>query len=90
MFVTGFERGLRIMHGLLRERGVAVVSEAVWLRPTGEVPEDLLAFWRESYPPMADVAGNLALARKAGFEALGHFTLADEGWAAYADPLERG
>jgi hypothetical protein len=38
---------------------------------------------------MTDVQGNLALARRAGFTPLGHFTLPAEGWAAYVDPLER-
>jgi hypothetical protein len=38
---------------------------------------------------MTDVDGNLALARRAGFTPVAHFTLPAEGWAAYVDPLER-
>jgi hypothetical protein len=38
---------------------------------------------------MTDVEGNLALARRAGYATLAHFTLPAEGWAAYVDPLER-
>ncbi|HEY3449597.1 MAG TPA: class I SAM-dependent methyltransferase [Myxococcales bacterium] len=89
LFVTGFERGLRIIHELLRGPGLAVVSEAAWLRPTEEIPRDVFEFWMESYPAIVGVEENLALARKAGFEVLDHFTLAAEGWSAYVDPVER-
>lgn len=76
LFVAGFDRGLRIIHDLLRSEGLTVVSEAAWLKPTEEVPRDVLEFWTESYPAMTDVEGNRAMARKAGFEVLDHFTLA--------------
>lgn len=89
LFVLGFERGLRTLRPLLRGRGVVVASEATWLRPLEEVPRDVLEFWAEAYPAMTDVEGNLALARAAGFTPLDHFTLPEEGWAAYVDPLER-
>ncbi|HET8541900.1 MAG TPA: class I SAM-dependent methyltransferase [Anaeromyxobacter sp.] len=89
MFVLGFERGLRTLRPLLRGRGVVVASEATWRRPLEEVPPDVLEFWTEAYPAITDVEGNLALARAAGFTPLEHFTLPEEGWAAYVDPLER-
>ena len=89
LFVLGFERGLRTLRPLLRGPGLVVVSEATWLRPPEDAPAEVRAFFEETYPPMTDVEGNLALARQAGFTPLDHFTLADEGWAAYVDPLER-
>ncbi len=89
LFVLGFERGLRTLRPLLRGPGIVVVSEATWLRPVDEVPHDVRDFWVEAYPSMTDIAGSLALARQAGFTPLDHFTLAEEGWAAYVDPLER-
>lgn len=89
MFVVGFERGLRAFRPLLRGPGLVVESEATWLRPLEEVPRDVIEFWAEGYPPMTDIEGNLALARQAGFTPLDHFTLPEEGWAAYVDPLER-
>jgi SAM-dependent methyltransferase len=89
LFVLGFERGLRLLRPLLRGPALVVVSEAVWLRPTAEVPSEVRAFWAEAYPPMTDVGGNLALARQVGYEPLDHFTLPAEGWAAYVDPVER-
>jgi hypothetical protein len=89
LFVLGFEAGLGILRPLLRDPGLVVVTEAAWLRPLEEVPRDVRAFWAESYPAMTDVEGNLALARRAGFTPLDHFTLPAHGWAAYVDPLER-
>ncbi|HYQ81475.1 MAG TPA: class I SAM-dependent methyltransferase [Anaeromyxobacteraceae bacterium] len=89
LFVLGFEEGLRTLRPLLRGPGVVVATEAAWLRPVEEVPPDVRAFWAEGYPAITDVEGNLALARRAGFATLGHFTLPAEGWAAYVDPLER-
>lgn len=89
IFIPGFEQGLRLLRPLLRGPALVVLSEATWLRPRSEVPDDVRAFWDEGYPPMTDVEGNLALARGAGFTPVGHFTLPNEGWAAYVDPLER-
>ncbi|MGC4000785.1 MAG: class I SAM-dependent methyltransferase [Anaeromyxobacter sp.] len=89
LFVLGFERALRTLRPLLRDRGVLVASEATWFRPRAEVPAEVLAFWDQAYPAMTSVEGNLALARAAGYEPVGHFTLEDAGWAAYVDPLER-
>lgn len=85
----GFERGLEVVRPLLRGPGLVVLSEAVWLVPPAEAPEEVRRFWAEGYPAITDVAGNLALARRAGFAAVDHFTLEPEGWAAYVDPLER-
>lgn len=89
LYVLGFEEGLRTLRPLLREPGVVVVTEAVWRRPPGEVAPEVRAFWADAYPAITDIEGNLALARRAGFAVLAHFTLPAEGWAAYVDPLER-
>jgi SAM-dependent methyltransferase len=89
LYVLGFEAGLRTLCPLLRGPGLVVVTEAVWLRPLGELPPDVRAFWEEAYPAITDVDGNLALARRAGFTPLDHFPLPAEGWSAYVDPLER-
>jgi len=89
LFVLGFEDGLRTLRPLLRGPGLLVASEATWLRPPEELSDDVRDFWAEAYPKMTDVEGNLALARRAGFTPLDHFTLPAEGWAAYVDPVER-
>lgn len=89
LFVLGFEHGLRTLRPLLRGPGLVVVTESVWLAPREEIPPGVRAFWDEGYPAITDVAGNLALAGRAGYAVLDHFTLPAEGWAAYVDPLER-
>ncbi len=89
MFILGFQRGLETLRPLLRDHGFAVVSEATWLVPREEAPPEVRAFWDAEYPSITDVAGTLARAREAGFVPVDHFTLPEEGWAAYVDPLER-
>lgn len=89
IFVLGFEQGLRTLRPLLKRPGLVVVSELTWLQPLEEVPHEVREHFAEPCPAMTDVAGNLALARQAGFTPLEHFKLPDEGWAAYVDPLER-
>ncbi len=89
LFVLGFEPGLRTLRALLRNSAVIVVTELTWLRPPHEAPADVRAFFSETCPAMTDVEGNLALARRAGFAPLDHFTLPADGWAAYVDPLEQ-
>src|SRR5512137_656401 len=89
LFVLGFEAGLKTLRELVRGPGLVVVSEAAWLRPVEEIPPPVRAFWEEAYPEMAGIQANLAVARRAGFTPLDHFTLPEEGWAAYVDPLER-
>ncbi len=89
IFVLGFEEGLRTLRTLLRGPGVAVVSEAVWLRPIEEIPAEVRTFWETPYPQITGIEENLARARRAGFEPVDHFTLPEAGWAAYVDPLER-
>jgi SAM-dependent methyltransferase len=88
IFVLGFEQGLRTLRPLLRAPGLVVVSELTWMRPLEEIPREVREFFAETCPAMTDVAGNLALAHQAGFAPLDHFTLPDEGWATYVDPLE--
>jgi SAM-dependent methyltransferase len=89
LYVLGFEVGLRTLRPLLRGPGLVALTEAVWLRPIDEIPADVRTFWTDAYPAITDVEDNLSLARRAGYEPLGHFTLPAEGWAAYVDPLER-
>ena len=85
----GFEQGLRTLRPLLRGPGVLAATEPAWLRPMDEVPDEVRQFWADNYPAIASVDEKFEQARQAGYTPLGHFTLPDEDWAAYVDPLER-
>ncbi len=86
-YIMGFERALRAWRELLVPGGCLALSELVWLRP--DPPAELATFFGEEYPPMTDVATNLASLRACGYEPLDHFVLPDSAWwDAYYTPLE--
>jgi serine/threonine-protein kinase HipA len=78
IYTLGFRAGLELWRPLLREGGLAAVSEATWLTAAPE-PEPA-AFWAEAYPTMGTVASNSAAAREAGFEVVGSFELPESAW----------
>ena len=86
VYNLGFEAGLTLWRPLLRPGGHLAVTEASWLVPE---PSRMVAdFWGSSYPGMANVASNLAAVRRAGFEPVGHFALAESSWWRYYDEQE--
>ena len=86
IYNLGFEAGLALWRPLLRPDGHVAVTEVSWLVP--EPSRAASDFWGESYPGMADVDSNLAAARRAGYEPLGHFALAESSWWRYYDEQE--
>ncbi len=87
IYIVGFERGLKMIRSLLEPSGVGVVSDAVWLKPADQAPAIVVECWKQC-PEMTTISANLAMAERAGFTVLGHFTLPREGWDAYIDPVE--
>jgi SAM-dependent methyltransferase len=86
--IIGFEQALRSLRPLLRSQGVLAATESAWLRPVDEVSDEVRQFWADCYPAIASIDEKLEQACQAGYTPLGHFTLPDEDWAAYVDPLE--
>jgi SAM-dependent methyltransferase len=87
IFIIGFDRGLEEWRRLIRPAGFLVVHDLAWLRP--DPPDELRAFWSEAYPPMRNIAENLAAIPPRGYQVLGHFPLPDDAWwVEYYDPLE--
>ena len=78
IYLAGFENGLRMCRPWLGVGGLMAVTECTWLRPGA--PREVTEFWSANYPAMQDLATNLATARTAGYEILGHFTLQDRDW----------
>ena len=88
IYILGFERGLRLWRPLLRPGGWIAATEISWLAP--DPPPRALSFWRDAYPTMQDLDGNLAALRRAGFQPEAHFALPAESWEEeYYRPLER-
>ncbi len=88
IYILGFATGLSLWRPLLREGGMVVASEITWL--TKDPPAEVKDFWQQGYPPMTDIAGNLAHAAAAGYEVFDHFVLPQQAWwDDYLTPLER-
>lgn len=86
LYSVGFDRGLAIARGLLRQGGHLVATEAVWLVP--EPPDEVRRWWEGEYPAIAPVEVTLAMVAAAGLEVLGHFSLPAAAWWEYYGPLE--
>ena len=86
VYNLGFERALRLWRPLLRDGGLAVISEMSWFAP--EVPEPAATFWKAAYPAIADEAENSARATSAGFQVLAARRLPSAAWwTSYYEPL---
>ncbi len=87
LHAIGLEAGLVACRRLLAPRGRLVVHDMAWLRP--DSPPELVRYW-ESIPfGVPTVPECLATARRAGYEALGHFAVPGEfWWTDYYLPLQ--
>lgn len=86
IYIIGFAEGLRLWRPLLASRGQVAVTELSWLGDAR--PAEAETFWREAYPDMAGIEGNVARARAAGFDVLDHFALPNSAWwDEYYTPL---
>ncbi|MCH5375465.1 MAG: class I SAM-dependent methyltransferase [Planctomycetes bacterium] len=84
--IVGFEQGLKGWRRLLRTGGFVVCTEISWLCETP--PGKVVDFFKNEYPAMTDIEGNLATLRAAGFEPVDHFVLPPEDWENYYGPLQ--
>ncbi len=87
IFIIGFERGLAEWRRLIRPGGFLAAHEMAWLQD--DPPQEIADFWREAYPAITTVGGNLAMIADAGYRPIGHFTLGEDAWwPEYYGPLE--
>lgn len=86
IFILGFKAGLENWSRFLKPGGIVVASEMTWL--ADDPPAEVSRFMTAAYPPMTDIAGNVALAAEAGYEVFDHFVLPSEDWfTEYLTPL---
>lgn len=87
MFCLGFRETLAACRRWLTPGGFLATSELCWLKP--EPPAECRDYLTAAYPPITDVAGNLAIIRDAGFRVLDHFALPTRAWLEeFYGPLE--
>jgi len=86
IFVTGFERGLRLWRRLLVPGGYAAVTEFCWLQP--DPAPELSEMFLDDGADVGDVAARRAAARAAGYRLVADFVLPDRAWSEeYYAPL---
>lgn len=85
-YILGFEGAMKKWRPLMKENGIAVVSEMSWF--SSEPPREALEYWSAAYPEMADEKRNIASAELHGFRLLFTQRLpASAWWTNYYDPL---
>jgi ubiquinone/menaquinone biosynthesis C-methylase UbiE len=78
IYIMGFEQGLQACQPLLKPGGYVAVTELTWLRPNPPAEAD--NFWKENYPGMQSVQGNLDSVRAASYREIAHFVLPTSSW----------
>jgi len=84
-YTIGFENALKTWRPLLKEGGVLVVTELVWLK--SDAPEHVKAFWSEGYPAMDHFEEVQARAKAIGYDILHAAPMPDHAWRAYYDDI---
>ncbi|MDT0596586.1 class I SAM-dependent methyltransferase [Glaciecola petra] len=87
LYVVGVCKALINWRPLLQENGLLVFSDLVWLSeaPSAEAKD----FWLMDYPDMKDVNQRLSEIKKAGYHVEETFTMSEEAWKNYYEPLQQ-
>ncbi|ABC32976.1 SAM-dependent methyltransferase [Hahella chejuensis KCTC 2396] len=85
-YIMGVEQALTQWRTFLTDSGYMVLSDLVWLTE-GPNPE-AVEFWKGEYPDMQKVEKRLKQIRQAGFQVIDHFTLSEQAWHDYYQPLK--
>ena len=85
-YIMGVEQALSQWRKLLTDSGFMVVSDLVWL--TDNPSQEAVAFWEGEYPDMQTIEKRLSQMRQAGFDVIDHFTLSEQAWHDYYQPLK--
>ncbi|NOI74689.1 MerR family transcriptional regulator [Vibrio coralliilyticus] len=84
-YIMGVENALKSWKAHLKPSGYLVVSDLVWL--TDNPDSDVSNFYQKEYPDMVTVDKRIAQMRQAGYEVVETFTLSQQSWNNFVDPL---
>lgn len=62
-----------------------MVNDLVWLTDTPS--QTAVDFWHQEYPDMQSVSLREQQIRRAGYTVIDHFSLSQQAWANYYEPL---
>ena len=85
-YFMGIPEALRAWQSYLKPGGALGFSELTWLEDGA--PAECRDFFAAEYPPMTDVASNLATIEACGYDLVGRFSLPETSWwDPYYGPL---
>ncbi|NOH71887.1 MerR family transcriptional regulator [Vibrio pectenicida] len=87
VYIMGMENALKQWKPLLKDQGMLMVSDLVWLTDTPD--EDAMKFWLADYPDIRSIPERLTLFKQQGYEVVEHFSLDVEAWKNYWLPLQQ-
>ncbi|CAM3826147.1 MerR family transcriptional regulator [Vibrio aquimaris] len=87
VYIMGMENALKQWKPLLKDKGMLMVSDLVWLTDTPD--EDAMKFWLADYPDISSIPERLKLFKQQGYEVVEHFSLDVEAWKNYWLPLQQ-
>lgn len=82
----GVTQALKQWRPLLKDNGCMVINDLVWLADNPS--SAALEFWQQEYSDMQTVAKRLTQMQQAGFKVIDHFTLSEQVWLDYYQPLK--
>lgn len=86
-YVMGIENALEKWKSLISEDGALVFSDLVWL--TDNPSKEAIKHWKSDYPDMQTVDTRRLQIEKAGYKLQHTFTLSEQAWKNYYEPLEQ-
>lgn len=86
-YVMGIKNALKKWKSLLSDNGTLVFSDLVWL--TGSPSQDAIDYWQSDYPDIQTVNTRQSQIEKAGYQLQHTFTLSEQAWKNYYEPLEQ-
>ena len=86
VYVMGMQSALSSWKPFLRRDGVIVVSDLVWLNSQPEMA--VKEYWQANYPDMQSIESRIALFDELGYELIEQFSLDQQAWKNYWQPLK--
>jgi DNA-binding transcriptional MerR regulator len=85
-YIMGIENALSKWKPLLKNSGVFVFSDLVWL--TNKPSKESINHWKSDYPDIQNVETRKSQIAKAGYELEHTFTVSEQAWKDYYEPLQ--
>ncbi len=85
VYIMGMEKALNEWKPLIKDNGILVVSDLVWLTETPE-PE-VEQFWLSNYPDIQTITTRATQFAQAGYTLISQFSLGIDAWQNYWLPL---